>query len=364
MTDTEPATTEPDAGSRAGVGAWLAVEPLDTVRVRDGRGADAGVETVAATVTPLPSTVGGAVGAAVGGEIGESLFGPLLVADDTVFPVPRDLAVDDYGDTTRLRVRARAEGQNWDLPQELDCVLAGDGDAVDGFCTAEAMTAWLHDDAPLAAGDWVDPQWWGAHRRPSPWAVEPRIGLTLRAEGEFAGTAAPGLLYSGPHLRPVDGTHLVVGCVGASAVSVSREIVPFGGRTRHAVVRVVGAPELPVSPPSYPGGRVAVYLATPALLERVLWAPAGARLRAVATAGPLPVATASTRGGFWGSRRLAWAVPAGSVFYLDFGSDDTATAWVAAHRWRPLPGQTAGLRMVDAGFGTFFTGRWSCTDDC
>ncbi len=334
---------------------WLALEPLDTVAIGDGRGSDAALSVVA----PLPSTVGGAVGAAVGGEIDHHLIGPFLSSNrELQFICPRDIIKDEYDDVSRLTARTLSTNEVTDISGSLDTILVGDGEYVDGLLTVEAMTEWLHGDGHLIPGGVPRSRWWRTNHHQSPWSHESRIGLTLHAERDQRKTVVAGMLYSGSHLRPVDGTQLLVGCVTDAELEVQRSLVNFGGRGRRAAVSIVDPPSMPTPPTTFPDGHVAVYLVTPALVDDVYWCPRGARLRAIALAGPQPVATASRKGRFWDSRRMSWAAPAGTVFYLEFGDADNAADWVSTHVGKLLPGQTPGLRMVNAGFGTFFAGRW------
>jgi CRISPR-associated protein Cmr3 len=346
---------------------WLAVEPLDTVMVRDGRGFDAGAASVAVASMPSPSTLGGVVFQAVGDDISGHILGPIVetAADGPVFPVPGDVVRDDDGALCRLNVRKRTSGERHDADHQLTHLLTGDGEQVPGFLDADGVAEWLRADGELTPGADITPVWWDEHVSSLPWHVESRIGLALRHDGEYAGTADAGMLYAMTHLRPAEGTRLLVGCVDQAAVTVVRDLVRIGGRGRLAAVRpATGQQVLPAAPESFPGGRVAVYLATPALLADVCWSPPGARLCAVALSGPYPVASASPRQDLWQTRLLTWAVPAGTVFYLDFhGDEDSAQQWAQEHHGGLLPGQRT-LRLVTAGFGTCLTGRWQCKDGC
>lgn len=350
----------------SGVTTWLEFTPLDTILVRDGRAVDGGVSAVSATAAPLPSTMGGAVRTALGTDVGGHLVGPLVAiraggdSDSMIrpaFPIPRDLVSDDGAVYRSAPVPIR-DDEKTDLPPSVTHLLHGRGDPLDGLCDITAMDEWLCGTDLLAAGGSVDGAWWQARSDIHPWHVEARAGLALRWDGELQGTAEPGMLYASAHLRPHEGTRLLVGCVAAEPIPVRREVVPLGGRGRQAAVAMVAAPALPTRPEDFPGGRVAVYLATPALMDDPYWCPPQAKLCAVALSGPQPVATASQRRGLWQSRQLNWAVPAGTVYYLDFGTPDAARVWAANHHGGLLPGQTAGLRLVTAGFGLCFTGRW------
>jgi CRISPR-associated protein Cmr3 len=348
---------------------WLAVEPLDTVMVRDGRAFDAGADaSAAATATaPPPSTFGGVVRSAVGRDV-RRIVGPVIdTPRGVVFPAPVDLVRDDDGVAWRLAVSERGAEVVWDLDdlddqRRLSHALSGDGEPVPEWVTRRGLAEWLAADGEVRPGarlgaDWVR----GRLRRDPAWLVEPRLGLARRWDGPLAGTAEPSLLYTMSHLRPRDGVRFLVGCEDPGEVTVEEDVVRLGGRGRLAHVSAVTGglpgPPLPPCPASFPGGRVSVYLATPTLLDDVLWQPPGAVLCAVALAGPQPVATASWRRGLADSRQLNWAVPAGSVYYLRFGSAEIAAEWAGEHHGGLLPG-ASGQPIATAGFGTCLTGRW------
>lgn len=337
---------------------WLAVEPLDTVMVRDGRAFDAGAASAARSVAPPPSTLGGVVRTVVGADVGR-ILGPVVSMDGVaLFPAPQDLVRSEEG-TRRLALELRDDDEVSDLDDRvrLPYRLAGDGDPVGGWLTGAAMGEWLAAEPPVAPG--ADLEEWITTAMPEtpPWVEETRLGLARRWAGASAGTAVPGMLYTANHLRPHTGTRFLLGCVDDGPVSLERDIAPLGGRSRMAHVSIVDTPGvLPRGPETFPGGRVAVYLVTPALLDDVLWQPPGARLCAVATSGPVTAATASPRAGFADSRRLSWAVPAGSAFYLELGSAEQAAQWSARYHGDLLPQKD--VPIVTAGFGLCLTGRW------
>lgn len=339
---------------------WLAIEPLDTVMVRDGRGFDAGTAATAVSTAPPPSTLGGAIRTAVGTDIDGYLVGPIVTtgADGPVFPTPQDIVRGDNDEIWRLAVRRTQLDELTDLGDAFSHVLVGEGDPVGGYLDADGLADWLRGDGECAPAGRVAAGWWQSRYARSPWHVENHIGLALRSDGTLAGTAEAGMLYSAAHLRPMEGMGFLVGCVAPSTVTVINDLVPLGGQGRLAQVREVDQPDLPGVPEDFPGGRVAVYLATPALLDDVRWHPPAAVLCAVALGGPQPLATASPREGLWRTRRLHWAVPAGTVYYLDFGDPEAAREWAHCHHGGLLPDQLANVRMVNAGFGTCLTGRW------
>ena len=109
-------------------------------------------------------------------------------------------------------------------------------------------------------------------------------------------------------------------------------------------------------------GRVLVYLATPAL-----WAdgwripvPDGARLVAAACGKPVPAATL-TPGPRWKQTRvLRWAVPAGSVYLLEFDDPAAGAEWAAGvHGTALRADRRRSGYMRTAGFGVVLTGVWS-----
>lgn len=334
---------------------WLAVTPLDTIMVRDGRPFDAGAASSARSVPPAPNTLGGVVRAALGRDVPHHIIGPVIGTDQgPVFPAPQDV-VRDGQTVRRLRVAERdtsaASDLDFDDRQRLRHHLIGHGDPVPEWISLPGLADWL--TGAMAAGqDLTDPP-----LRADPWVPENRLGLARHWSGPRAGTAEPGLLYAMTQLRPHEGTRFLVGCADDKPIEIRENLVPLGGRGRLAEVTTVTGQILPERPVDFPGGRLAVYLATPALLDARLWNPPEAELSAVAIRGPQPVASASPRTGFHGTRLLAWAVPAGSVFFLTFGTPIQAKEWAQRHHGGLLPGQTE-QPIVNAGFGTCLIGRW------
>jgi CRISPR-associated protein (Cas_Cmr3) len=345
---------------------WLAVEPLDTIMVRDGRNFDAGVSNRATGTPPPPSTLGGVVGRALGRRVERVLGSVVAAADELLFPAPVDV-VRHEGVLRRLSVREREASETCDLdePVRLSHGLRGDGEPVTSWIAGSALRDWLAAEAPwqpAAELDGLADDEVGL--REPPWCGETRLGLARRWAGEFTGTAAPGLLYLASHLRPRHGVTILVPVEDSQPVRIDQDLVPLGGRGRLAHVRTVPAPDLPQAPATFPGGRVTVYLATPALprTDRAwpdvrLWCPPEATLCALALGGPVPVAAATSVGASLTSRRLAWAAPAGTVFYLDFGDAEAAKRWSDEHHGRLLGG-VSGSDLVTAGFGMCLTGRW------
>ncbi|MGH4020379.1 MAG: type III-B CRISPR module-associated Cmr3 family protein [Pseudonocardiaceae bacterium] len=334
---------------------WLAVTPLDTIMVRDGRPFDAGAASTARSVAPAPNTLGGVVRAALGRDAGR-ILGPIVSTEhEIVFPAPRDIVRDEQT-VRRLSMVERADTAVSDLDDRhrLSHHLAGDGEPVlSDWITRQGLRGWL--TGAIAAGrNMVAPPL----RTDPAWVPENRLGLARHWSGPQTGAAAPGLLYAMTQLRPRDDTRFLVGCVDDQPIEIRDELVPFGGRGRLAeVTGDVTGEVLPPAPEDFPGGRLAVYLATPALLTSPFWSPPEATLAAVAVGSPQPVPSASPRGDFSGSRVLAWAVPAGSVFYLTFNPPDGAKRWATRYHGKLIPNQSS-LPIVTTGFGTCLTGRW------
>lgn len=335
---------------------WLAVTPLDTIMVRDGRPFQLGASSSARSVPPAPNTLGGVVAAALGRKVAHHIVGPVIdTRDGLMFPAPQDV-VSDGSTVRRLAVTERDDTAVSDLDfddrQRLRHHLVGDGDPVSGWISHPGLTDWLTGAMP-GGQDVPEPPLW----TDPAWVPETRLGLARHWSGPLAGTAAPGLLYTMTQLRPREGTRFLVGCVDDEPLKIRDDVVPFGGRGRLAEVTTATEAVLPDPPDSFPGGRLAVYLATAALLENPWWCPSEAELSAVAVAGPQPVASARPGDDFASSRLLTWAIPAGSVFFLTFESPGKAREWAQRHHGNLLPGQSR-LPIVTAGFGTCLIGRW------
>ncbi|WP_103349705.1 type III-B CRISPR module-associated Cmr3 family protein [Amycolatopsis sp. CA-128772] len=350
---------------------WLSVEPLDSLMVRDGRRFAAGDASVAAGVAPAPSTFGGVVTCVYGGEV-DRIVGPVAHLYDTpMFPMPVDLV--ETGDLargrrlSRLPLLPRPEHEISDLdpdpaeqgaPPRLSHALAGEGDPVSGWLSGEGMAAWLSLDA-LPPGE-IDTEAWARWAEAALWHPEPHVGI---ARDAASGRVLDGMFYRAGHLRPVEGLRFVLGCDHRTPPrDIAATVLPLGGRSRMASVTpaTAAAAPFPTAPEDFPGGRLVVYLATPALVPQVRWVPPGtsARLCGLAVAGSQAVATASPEDPGTTSR-LMWAVPAGSLYYLRFDSASEAKDWADRFHGGLLPGLPRSENpIVTAGFGTCLTGRW------
>jgi CRISPR type III-B/RAMP module-associated protein Cmr3 len=237
---------------------WLAITPMDTIMVRDGRQFDAGAASSAKSVPPAPNTLGGVVCAALRREVDvDHIVGPVVAtAGGIAFPAPQDI-VRDGRTVRRLAVIERPATAVSDLDdrRRLSHHLVGDGDPVSEWINRQGLISWL-TGAMVGGQDVPKPP-----LRADPWVPENRLGLARHWSGPLAGTAAPGLLYAMTQLRPHEGTKFLVGCVNAKPVEIRDDLVPLGGRGRLAEVTIAAGGVLPEEPEDFPGGRLAVYLA-------------------------------------------------------------------------------------------------------
>ncbi|MFE3495622.1 type III-B CRISPR module-associated Cmr3 family protein [Streptomyces sp. NPDC059175] len=380
MTSTVAGTELGGAGAPVGERTvWLAFTPLDTVFVRDGRSFDAGADTAARPVWPGPSTIAGAVKAAFGGDEPLEVRGPVLAERRAAgwkpyFPVPSDL-VAPFNGTQMLRLHPSELPVETDLGEDLQWLTAsgeaGKGKPVTGWMPGRQLADYLAGRLPRGRADVAALR----SAEPEPVAVETRVGLARTPER----TVRPGLLYQAPHLRLREGWALLAQCVvGEDWDRKPVAVVALGGRGRRASVEVaegVRWPDPPAAAPgreAFPGGRVAVYVATPGLWPQgwqlPLPADVGVRLVAASAGEPEPVATASPapEAEKWKtSRMLRWAVPAGSVYLLRFPDAPSAARWAlgTGDGERGVHGSAYGLERTDrlrtAGFGVLLTGVWT-----
>jgi CRISPR/Cas system CMR-associated protein Cmr3 (group 5 of RAMP superfamily) len=384
--------------------SWLAFRPRDTVFVRDGRAFDASQQSAAQAVRPWPSTIAGAVRAAYGTEPAE-VVGPVVARSEgsrwtPYLAVPRDLVATVEEVPYVVRLIPETFDVVTDLPDAQDpkdlrypqdpkdlkdpktgptadgtapagptrlLVPSEDGIAVEpveGLLSGEVVTQYL-------SGGFPDP---GGVRRDEvevadPIVLENRVGLAREDR-----KARQGYLYQAGHLRMDDGWCFLAGCTpdGGQVLAPSGP-VPLGGRTRLADVEDAGQVCWPDRPDTFPGGRVLLYVATPAIWPDG-WRPPlppGVELVAAATGEPVTVATTSPRLGWRENRALRWAVPAGSVYLLRFsggsegvGGNESDSGSEAALRWcekvhATAYGRDEKDRLRTAGFGVVLTGVWS-----
>ncbi len=192
----------------------------------------------------------------------------------------------------------------------------------------------------------------------APWQIERRVGLAIGDDG----TATERMLYSAEHLRPAERLGFAMCCLGGPDRPLAGT-VPLGGRNHSAEIHDrVELPEVPGSAEQAPDGRLLLYLATPGVFPGG-WRPDLSEWELVevvsAVVGePQVIATATPdRGtGAVGGGWLTWAVPAGSVYYLKFGTE--AAALVAAETLRRRTLRQTAEPLATAGFGYALTGSW------
>lgn len=339
---------------------WMAFTPRDTVFIRDGRSFNAAAERFGQGVLPGPTTIAGAVGAALRAEPAE-VRGPVLAlrAGDTWEPhfrVPADLVETVGGRGWVYRLEPREPGdavtdgpggmRRWMMPPEH----AEPVEPVAGWVPGPVLARYLAGSLPGPGG--AASSTLGIPLE-DPLPAEHRVGLAREGRN-----ARDGFLYQAVHLRPRDGWAFLAECAGDKQPAVARSDVQFGGKARLADVDLAVAswPGLPAEI----GARILVYLATPAIWPGG-WripVPEGAELVAAVIGRPEPAATVTPGAGWKDSRALRWAVPAGSVYLLEFGSAAAGQAWAA--RWH---GSAYGCddrdRLRTAGFGVVLTGVWT-----
>jgi CRISPR type III-B/RAMP module-associated protein Cmr3 len=365
--------------SVATTSAWLAFTPRDTVFVRDGRSFDAVADAFAQAVRPGPTTIAGAVGAAFDGPNPAEVRGPVLARRagagwEPYFPVPADLVVTAGRAGRVYRLSPESLGRT-DLEGDV-----GDNNAVDGVTSPQMLVPPEHADPVTPVGGELPGQRlmpgrvlleYLAGRLPGergiplrnlelaePLAPEQRVGLARAGR-----RAREGFLYQAVHLRPgEDWAFLAEYGVGEQWAGVAKDHVPFGGRGRLADIQPA-AMRWPDATQTI-GKRVLVYLAT-AAVWRDGWrmpVPDEATLVAAATYEPEPVATVRPGRGWRDTRALRWAVPAGSVYLLEFGTAAAGAAWARA--WNGVALDRGGRHGEEdlprtAGFGVVLTGAWT-----
>jgi hypothetical protein len=226
-------------------------------------------------------------------------------------------------------------------------------DPLRGWLPGSKLASYLAGDLPSASGT---PRARLAVEE-EPLAAEPRVGLARDDRRQVR----TGYLYQTAHLRPEENWGFLAQCVfdddGEYPLGGP---VPLGGRGRLADAEPALRAAWPAHPDGEVGRRVLVYLATPALWRtgwRIPLEP-DVQLVAAATGEPEPVAMVTPGAGWENSRVLRWAVPAGSVYLLDFGSDERGAAWARKVHGTACAGPDDDDRLRTAGFGVVLTGAW------
>lgn len=348
--------------------AWVTLRPLDVVEFRDGRPFAASLASSARTTFPRPTSTAGAIGAAFGREPNR-VEGPLVLQTigdrrSLLFTVPADLVFDEAdpglarpsdpttslpasGITTDLDGRSDRDGE-WRLPE-------GRGEGLAVVLDTRQMELYL-DDAPAFLSSLEGPN------RLTPFSevlrTESRIGLARSGR-----TARDGFLYRAEFMRFDDDATFSFACrVTFEDVDlpVANQVVRLGGEARQAEVTVIpadgpGAPRLPDPPSHFPGGRVLLYLATPAIFGGG-WKPDGLGPgRVVSAVVGRPAVAASWLTGRRSAEPVRWGAPAGSVYFLQFDSEHEA-AELARRHGTCL--EQVDDRLRTAGFGMCLIGRW------
>lgn len=354
----------------------MVLEPFDTVTVRDGRAFDMGLDAAAHMALPSPATFAGAIGAAYAAGPGRGrndpaargtllpaqVHGPVVVRRsdggrwDSLLPVPADVLLSPDSAPYRLAAGQQLAGVQHDLDSQVGLLLSdphgGGTPAADRWWDTGQLADYLHSGAVS--------EYWLAE----PWEVERRVGI---ARGDDR-TVAEGMFYSAEYLRPGPGVGFAGRCVGGPDRQLEGS-VPFGGKGRRAEVHCdVSAIELPEAPAAFPGGRLLLYLATPAVFPGGGWHPDltawagewGEVTLEAAAVGETRVVTTGTpdrRAGSFGGGAVMWAVPAGSVYYLQLA--DEAAALALAGRVHGTTVRQAEDWITTAGFGFVLTGQWT-----
>lgn len=344
---------------------WLCLRPRDALLVRDGRQFGAGTDARAESVYPWPSTLAGAVGAAFGAEP-DTVRGPIFAQQggaggwQPYFPTPADVIQPEDDPHTVRRLMPRQPEAVTDLASvQLPQLPYGDGEAVGGWLPGDWLSRYLHGEAFNGDGEADRDDLDGMCS--APLVPERRVGLA-RERGRRV--AAERLLYDATYLRPQEGWGLLAACEFTDGWQrTARGPVRLGGKSRLCDVEAAGGIDWPEPPSDFPGGRVLVYLATPAIWPDgwPIPLPPGAELLSAVVPPALAVATASPAGARLTGRVLRWAVPAGSVYHLRFpGPQGPEAARTWAHTCH---GQAYGRpdrdRLRTAGFGVVLTGVWS-----
>jgi CRISPR type III-B/RAMP module-associated protein Cmr3 len=347
------------------VSRWLAFTPRDTVFVRDGRSFNAAADSTAATVRPWPTTIAGAVGAAFGKVNPAEVRGPVLAhlrrsRWEPYFPVPADLVVEE-GSERVYKLEPQEPGAKsgtdlnlprWLMPPRNAGKVEPFSDRYPGYLMPGALLGqYLARALPKPDTTVRD------LRLMQPLASETRVGLARDGH-----VARSGFLYQATHLRLEDDWAFLAEITEAGEKRpMAEQHVHFGGRGRLADVGEVDV-SWPDAGAAKIGKQVLVYLATPAVWPGGwrLPVPENARLIAAATGRPEP-ATTLTPGRTWKeTRTLRWAVPAGSVYLLEFSDDAAGETWARQWQHRALSRGAQGEDLVrTAGFGVALMGVWA-----
>lgn len=325
---------------------WLLFRPLDALTFRDGRPFSAGVDTLARSTLPRPTTTGGAIRELIGDDVA-AIAGPLLWRNGKfLFPTPADVVRKPGAHSPQrlnsMEITNVGVVTNLGLPQ----LCAGEGDRCGGWIDAQQLQAYLQDGTVPAT----------VYGENEVLRRERRVGLYRRG----GRTAEQGFLYSAEYLRPADdladlGFACRVRLNDGQSAPPGPSLVRLGGEGRQAEVYPITG-EFPKPPQDFPDRRLLVYLATPAVFPEGWRLPldSGVELVRACVEGPEVV---TGRGQSTGSLHpVRWAVAPGSVYFLDFTTQANALQFAQQYHGQCLP-QT-DRRLQTAGFGLCLIGRW------
>ncbi len=347
---------------------WYAIRPSDTFLIRDGRNFVTGDGSKYESTLPNPSTVGGAMGAAIGGRFG-FLRGPYLgsrLANGKwilYLTLPRCIFSRSGGRPERYTV----------VPQQASPLNVATSSFVGAKLTTSPRNGhWEYNESliPLVTlskflqGVPDDRIREAEKTLDDLIPVEHRIGIA-REDGQ----TIDGFLYSAEHRRPNEGKHIAFLVeTDKEPESIKNQAVPFGGAGRHASIEDAGDIEFPKVLPEYPAGRLLLYVATPGIWRSGSTPPLPDDVQVVAACigSPQPIAIGGSYQNWKQklSTSFFWAVPAGSVYFLQFNSDEAAHDWATKHHGKALVAGDSKKEKdrASTGFGVVFTGVWSAQD--
>lgn len=348
---------------------WQAT-PRDTLVLRDGKPMVEGAGVATSLPLPWPSTIAGLCRTQAGldrqtGKFGLTpeharkiaVQGPWLAlldkvgntsVDDWLFPAPLDVLWHkaDKGDndpgppTLRYRLKPNqiAAGEQTDLelkhkdlqPLQVGTALKGKAQAGPPLWSWAELAKWLQEPS-----DGTDAKGFG-------WQLplhEPRTHVSIEARTQ---TAQDGALFSIDHIRPWvikpggdNKPQPVTVCFGCEYKHLEAGTVFLGGERRVTYLEPSKA-QRPAKPAlNILDGLVRVVLLTPGLFKAGFrpddshWPDA--TLVAAAVGRPQPLSG-------WdfekkGPKASRYMVPAGSVYWLQFASNEDAAAWADKNWW-------------------------------
>jgi CRISPR-associated protein Cmr3 len=335
----------------------LRLDPLDTLFFRDGRPFDAASR--ASGGLPLPQTLAGAMRtyllARAGFDLGafararqeapaadvrgvlvrlgapEALVdlcfrGPWLAlaggngAVEPLLPVPATLALDDDRTTWHRSDPLRVPLPGWDDADGLVPLWrrkGPDAKRAECFLTPAGVNTFLTGGLP-GKEDWLAPG--DVYDFDQRTGIEIDAGTLTAAEGRIYGirllALRPRIARPGPHCGKEVCLYAEVLGVPPAGLEFA-DPLPLGGEGRHVRMRPLDRPPS-WNQPEPSGDRSLWLLASPAFLPRPRALPAmPATARLVAAASGTPVAVSGWDVARGGPHRTRFAVPAGSVYFVE-----------------------------------------------